>query len=160
MRFAFLLIAVASTLFSADIQWGLAESGLQLGIDVTATPEPALRISLKNVGIESRDSVIGEAGAVDFYNVEIATRAPGQPDQPVFDLHALQASSSSLLLPISAHLQPGEVREFVYPLSQLICVVNRRDVPFRALFERGYSVHASLEFPGVTLVTPDLTYMW
>ena len=153
-------MAASSTLFSAEIQWGLAENGLQLGIDVTATPEPALRVSLKNVGVEPRDLVIGEEGAVDLYNVEIATRNPGQPEQRVFDLPALQVSSSSLLLPISARLQPGEVREFVYPLNQLICVVNRKDVPFRALFEHGYNVHASFEFPGVTLVTPELTYMW
>jgi hypothetical protein len=125
------------------------ESGLQLGIDVTSTSEPALRISLKNVGTQPRD--------LDSYNLEFTTHTLGEREQPVFDLIALKAYPSSLLSAISAHLQPGEIREFIYPLSQLICVVNRQDVPFRPLLAQGYTVRASFDFPGVTLATPEFS---
>ena len=101
--------------------------------------------------------MIGYEGSVDLYSVEIAATAPGQQQQPVFDVMDLKAHAASLQFPINVHLQPGEVREFLYPLSQLICVVNRKDVPFRALWERGYAVRAWMEFPGVRLATPDLS---
>ena len=136
MRVFILLFAEAASIFCADdLRWGAVKSGLQLGIDVTTTSEPVLRISLKNAGAEPRDLLIGFEGTEDLYNVEITTHAPGEQDQPVFDMTALKASPASLIVPISAHLKPGEVHEFRYPLSQLLCVVNRKDVPFRTLFE-------------------------
>ena len=161
MRLFILLLAAATSIFAADdTLWGPVESGLQLGIGTTSTPESALRILLKNTGSEPRDLLIGYEGSADLYNVEITTQAPGQQPQLVFDLIALKAPPSSLLLPISAHLQPGEIRSLLYPLRQLICVVNRHDVPIRALLAQGYKVRASFQFPGVTLTTPDLIYMW
>ncbi|MGA2880226.1 MAG: hypothetical protein ABSG13_14865 [Bryobacteraceae bacterium] len=161
MRFLVLLFATASSVLCADATlWGPVESGLQLGIDAASTVEPALRILLKNMGSEPRDLLIGYRAPVDLYNLEITTSAPSASEQPVLDLNALQAPPPSLLLPMTAHLQPGEVRVFRYPLSQLICIVNRTDVPFRTLLEQGYSVRATFEFPGVTLATPDLIYMW
>jgi hypothetical protein len=159
MRVFILICAAATSVLAADgTQWGPVESGLQLGIDVTATSEPAVRVSLKNAGAEPRDLMIGYEGFVDSYNVQIATGAPGRRQQPVLDVLDLNARPSSLLLPIIAHLQPGEVREFIYPLSKLICVVNRKDVPFRALLEQGYRVRASFEFPFTRLTTPDFSW--
>jgi hypothetical protein len=113
-----------------------------------------LGISLKTVGTQPRDLLVGYDGVVDLYNVEFTGHAPGHQPQPVFDPTALKALPSSVLLPISAHLQPSEIREFLYPLSQMICVVNRKDVPFRPLLERSYTVRASFGFPGVTHRTP------
>ncbi len=154
MRIIILLLATAVSGLCADaILWGPVESGLQLGIDVTATSEPALRISLKNVGAEPRDLLIGYEGVPDMYNVEFIAQAPGQPPLALLDLEA--PLPPSLLLAITARLRPGEVREFVYPLSQLISVVNRKDVPFRPLLEQGYTVRAAFGFPWVTLTTPD-----
>jgi hypothetical protein len=156
VRFFILMLAAATSVFGADSTlWGQVEGGLQLGIDVTSAPGPRFRILLKNAGTEPRDVVIGYEGSVDLYSVEISTNAPGQPEQPVFDSMAL-GHSPSLVLPIVAHLQPAEVREFTYPLSQLVCVVNRKDVPFRTLWEQGYVVRASFELPGARLQTPDL----
>jgi hypothetical protein len=156
VRFFILTLAAATSVFGADSTlWGPVEDGMQLGIDVTSAPGPEFRISLKNAGAEPRDLVIGYEGSVDLYSLEITTNAPGQPEQPAFDSMAL-GHSPSLLLPIVAHLQPGEVREFVYPLSQLICVVNRKDVPFRTLWEQGYIVRASFELTGARLQTLDL----
>lgn len=155
MRF-FILMLAATSVFGADSTlWGPVEDGMQLGIDVTSAPGPRFRILLKNAGAEPRDLVIGYEGSVDLYSVEITANAPGQPEQPVFDAMAL-GHSPSLVLPIVAHLQPAEVREFIYPLSQLICVVNRKDVPFRTLWKQGYMMRASFEFPGARLQTPDL----
>jgi hypothetical protein len=154
VRIIMLLLAAAISGWCADATlWGPVESGLRLGIDVTATSEPALRISLKNVGTEPRDLLIGYEGDPDQYNVEFTTRAPEQQPLPVLDLNA--SLPPSLLLPITARLRPGEVREFIYPLTKLICVVNRKDVPFRLLLEQSYTVRASFGFPGVTLTTPD-----
>jgi hypothetical protein len=152
-----LILATATSALSADgTLWGPVESGLQLGIDIVSTTEPALRISLKNAGAETRDVVIGSEGSVDLYNVEITTHVPGEHRQPVFDLIDLKARPSSLLLPIVARLEPGEVREFVYPFSRFICVVNRKDVPFRMLAEQGYTVRAAFDFSFARLTTPDL----
>jgi len=152
------MFAAVTSLLSADATlWGPVESGLQLGIDVTATSDPTFRILLKNAGAEPRDLVIGHEGSQDLYNIELTTRSPEQQEQPVFDSTALKAVPASLILPIIGHLQPGEIREFVYPLSQLICVVHRRDVPFRTLLEHGYWVRASFDFPFARLTTPDLS---
>ena len=121
MRFFILMLAAAICVFGADSTlWGPVEDGMQLGIDVTSAPVPAFRILLKNAGAEPRDLVIGYEGSVDLSSVEITTNAPGQPEQPVFDSMAL-GHSPSLVWPIVAHLQPAEVREFIYPLSQLVC---------------------------------------
>jgi len=159
MRFFILICAAACSVLGAGVTlWGPVESGLQLGIDVTATSEPAVRVSLTNAGAEPRDLVVGYEGSVDSFNVQIATGAPGRRQQSVLDVLDLKARPSSLLLPIVAHLQPGEVREFLYPLSQLICVVNRKDIPFRALLEQGYWVRASFEFPFTRLTTPDFSW--
>jgi hypothetical protein len=159
MRFFILICAAASSVLGAGATlWGPVESGLQLGIDVAAATEPALRVSLRNAGAEPRDLMIGYEGSVDSYNVQITTGASGRRQQPVLDVLDLKARPSSLLLPIVAHLQPGEVREFLYPLIQLICVVNRKDVPFRALLEQGYWVRASFEFPFTRLTTPDFSW--
>ena len=146
--FSFSCFAAATSVLGADVTlWGPEASGLQLGIDVSATSEAALRVSLKNAGGEARDLVIGSEGSVDLYNVEIATNALGQGQQPVFDVMALKARPASLQLPINVHLQPGEVRGFLYPLSRLICVVNRKDVPFRALWERATQYAPGWNFP-------------
>jgi hypothetical protein len=154
VRIIILLLAAAISGMCADATlWGPVESGLQLGIEVTATSEPALRISLKNVGAEPRDLLIGYEGDPDEYNVELTTRDPQQQPLPVLDLNA--SLPPSLLLPVTARLRPGDVREFIYPLSQLISVVNRKDVPFRLLLAQSYTVRASFGFPGVALSTPD-----
>ena len=156
MRFFILMLAAATGVYGADSTlWGQVEDGMQLGIDVTSAPGPRFRILLKNAGPEPRDLVIGYEGSVDLFSVEITTNAPGQPEQPVFDSMAL-GHYPSLVLPIVANLQPAEVREFIHPLSQLVCVVNRKDVPFRTLWEQGYMVRASFELPGARLQTPDL----
>jgi hypothetical protein len=133
------------------------ESGLQLGIDITATSEPALRISLKNAGSQPRDLAIGHEGTPDLYDLEFTAQAPGQQPQPVLDRSALKAQPGSFGAPITVHLQPGEVRAFLYPLSRLICVVNRNAVPLRRLLAQGYPVRASFDFPSVKLVTPELS---
>ncbi len=153
----FILLLAATNLYCADVLWGPVESGLQLGIDITATSEPALRISLKNAGSQPRDLPIGHSGAPDLYDVEFTTQPPGQQPQPVLDQIALKAQPGSFGPPLTAHLQPGEVREFLYPLSRLICIVNRKDVALRPLLAQGYMVRASFDFPGVKLVTPDLS---
>jgi hypothetical protein len=156
VRFFILMLAAATSVFGADSAlWGPVEDGMQLGIDVTSSPGPRFRILLRNAGAEPRDLVVGYEGSVDLYGVEMTTNAPGQPEQPVFDSTAL-GHSPSLALPIVAHLQSAEVREFIYPLSQLVCVVNRKDVPFRTLWEQGYMLRASFELPGARLQTPDL----
>ncbi len=155
MRFFVLMLAAASVFGGDSTLWGQVEDGMQLGINVTSAPGPRFRILLKNAGAEPRDLVIGYEGSVDLYSVEITTNAPGQPEQPVFNSMAL-GHSPSLVLPIVAHLQPAEVREFIYPLSQLVCVVNRKDVPFRTLWEQGYMVRTSFELPAARLQTPDL----
>jgi len=161
MRFLVLLFATATSMLCADVTlWGPVEGDFELGIGVASTTEPRLRILLKNVGSEPRDVLIGYSAPVDFYNVKITTLGPGGREQPVLDLNALQAPPPSVLLPVIAHLQPGEVREFRYPLRQLICVVNRTDVMLATLLQQGYSVRATFESPGVTLATPGLIYMW
>jgi hypothetical protein len=157
VRFLVLLFAAVTGVLGAGVRWGPVENGLQLGIDVTAASEPVLRISLKNAGAAPRDLVVGYEGTVDLYSVEIITKSPGGQEQPVFDLFDLKARSSSLLMPIVAHLQPGEVREFIYPLAQFICVVDRKDVPFRLLWDQGYTAGARFDLPGVRLITPDLS---
>jgi hypothetical protein len=161
MRILVLLFATAASVLCADVTlWGPVEGDLQLGIGVASTAEPGLHILLKNVGSEPRDVLIGYSAPVDLYNVKITTVGPSGREQPVLDRNALQAPPPSVLLPTIAHLQPREVREFLYPLRQLICVVNRSDVMLGTLLRQGYSVRATFESRGVTLATPDLIYMW
>jgi hypothetical protein len=42
----------------------------------------------------------------------------------------------------------------VFPLSQLMGVINRRDVPLRALLDQGYAVCARFEVDGVKAESP------
>jgi hypothetical protein len=161
MRILVLLFATAASVLCADVTlWGPVEGDLQLGIGIASTAEPGLHILLKNVGSEPRDVLIGYSAPVDLYNIKITTVGPSGREQPVLDRNALQAPPPSVLLPTIAHLQPREVREFLYPLRQLICVVNRSDVMLGTLLRQGYSVRATFESRGVTLATPDLIYMW
>src|ERR1039458_1819183 len=44
------------------------------------------------------------------------------------------------------------VHEFTYPLSQLICLVNRTDTPLSKLLKQGYTVRASFEFRGTAVM--------
>jgi hypothetical protein len=156
-RLLIVVFAAATSSYCADdVLWGPVESGLQLGIGIKSTPEPTLRVSLRNIGTKPRDLLIGYEGSIDLYNVGLTTQSPEQQELAVLELNAIKAYPSSLILPISAHLKPGEEHEFIYPLSQLSCVVNRRDVPFRVLLAQGYTVWASFEFPGTKLTSPEL----
>jgi hypothetical protein len=157
-RSAVLILAVSAGLWGADeTRWGPVQRGLQLGIEVVSTPEPAVIVSLKNAGPEPRELVIGSEWSENVYSVELTAAIPGHEPLYVFDLRLLKAHPLSLLLPIRTHLDVGQVREFLYPLSQLMCVVNRRDVPLRALVEQGYRIQASFDFSWMRLTTPDVS---
>jgi hypothetical protein len=137
---------MAAILFAAE--------DLQLGIELRSQPEPALHILLTNAGQEHRDLQAGVEGSEGLiYSFVIVARDPHGREFPVFDRNALRTVSQppdAILL----HLSPGEVRDFIYPLSQLLGVVNGQEVPMATLLKRGYTMRASFQSGGTTIVSP------
>ena len=158
-----LLTALATWVFGqSHVKWGRAQNNLQLGIGLRARSSesaPALRVSLKNVGSEIRELSIGfEGSAGPVYNVKITAMSDQQPgEQLVYDLNALKAHpTTGFVVAKTVSLEPGAAYVFTFPTKQLICIVDREDVPLEDLLKRGYSVRASFEIAGLELVTPEL----
>ena len=76
----------------------------------------------------------------------------------VFDLNALNAHPTGLMLSTSVRLEPGRIQAFTFPLNQLICVVNGHDVPLHTLLKQGYTVRASFEVRGTRVASPDFSF--
>jgi hypothetical protein len=161
VRAGALLIAAAASVFCADAtRWGSVVDGLQLGIGATSTPEPALHVLLKNAGPRVQEVPTGFEGEPDPpFNVTITARAPREGDLQVFDLNAARYWPPDIGPgpARSFRLEPGGVHEFTYPLSQLICVVNRTDTPLSKLLKQGYTVRASFEFRGTAVMSRPLS---
>jgi hypothetical protein len=153
-----LLIPMASavTLGADATQWGPVESGLQLGVSVNFAPQPELHISLRNTGEAPRELAVGEettAGTV--YNIEWNAVGPGSVSLKVFSRTALRVPPSSQPASVvTAHLNPGEVREFVYPWGDLTGVLGGKDVPLGALAAQGYRIRAVFGFAFGQISTP------
>lgn len=156
------MAAAASCAFAEpNAKWGRVQDNLELGIEWSAESGRsgiALRVLLRNASSQRREfqaAFDGPAGPI--YDVKIvAAPDDGSSERLVFDLHALKANPTGLVIPKTAHVEPGAVYVFTFPIKQLICVVDRQDVPLQALLTRGYSVRASFEVSGRKLVTPDL----
>jgi hypothetical protein len=160
-RACLLLIAAATSLFGADaIRWGEAVDGLQLGIAATSSPEPALRVVLKNTSATVQRVPIGHDDHDIFYNVQITARSPRGDELAVFDLTTLRQHVSSCCGPGPEKivwLDPGGVQEFTYPLSQLF-VVNGTDAPLGKFLKQGFTVRAAFQFRDKAIVSPDLSF--
>jgi hypothetical protein len=156
-RACLLLIAAATSLFGA---WGEAVDGLQLGIAATSSPEPALRVVLKNTSATVQRVPIGHDDHDIFYNVQITARSPRGDELAVFDLTTLRQHVSSCCGPGPEKivwLDPGGVQEFTYPLSQLF-VVNGTDAPLGKFLKQGFTVRAAFQFRDKAIVSPDLSF--
>jgi hypothetical protein len=164
-----LLAAAATCAFGQQgAKWGRVQDNLQLGIEWSTESGAseksgiALRVLLRNTGSERRRFPAGYDGSAGpMYDVKITAVREGEPgEQFVFDLNALKANNfTGIRISKTAHVEPGAAYVFTFPVRQLICVVDRKDVPLQALLTRGYSVRASLEGAGSKLVTPDLKPM-
>jgi hypothetical protein len=157
-----LITAVGLSIGQDPVKWGPITENLQLGIGATAESSAsgqALRVSLKNLSSGVRELPMGYTGtAGPVYNVKIAAvRDQQTPEQLVFDLNALQAHPTGLVVPKILRLEPGKTEVLTFPVKQLICVLNGRDVPLDNLLKQGYSIFASIEISGVELLTPRLT---
>jgi hypothetical protein len=99
---------------------------------------------------------VGERDGQSVYNMEImAVRDREAGEQLVFDINALKPLPGFEEAK-KLRLEPGHTHVFTFPLEQLICVIDRRDVPLVTLLKQGYSVCASFEVSGIKLVTPNL----
>jgi hypothetical protein len=160
--FFFLCVSAASAL--AAPAWGRVQDDLQLGIEWGQEPtrtESVLRISMKNVGAQSREISIGTDGSAgpvyDVKLVAVRSREPGE--LLVFDLNALKMQSTSIPVLKSVHLEPETTYVFEYPIKQLICIVDRKDTPLESLLRQGYSVRASFIQSAIQVQTPELAPM-
>lgn len=153
MRSYNVLFILAGTLLAENVRWGTAADGWRLGI---GTSRDAVVVVLRNAGSERRDLTLGYPGpAGRFYDVRFTALAPDGAEMPVFDIRALKAPITGYRPALEkTPLPPGADTEMVFPLSQLIGVVNRRDVPLRTLLEQGYSVRAYIEAHGFKVASP------
>jgi len=155
-----LLIAAAASVFCADaIRWGAVVDGLQLGIAATSTPEPTLRILLKNASAKVQRVPISHEDYDTFYNVQISARAPRGDELAVFDLATLRYQVPSIGPGPEkiVWLEPGEVHEFTYPLNQLF-IMNGTNTPLTKFRKQGYTVHAAFQFRETAVVSLDLPF--
>jgi len=157
---ALLVVAVTSTFGGVALTWGNVAGNLQLGIGATTESSPSgtvILVSLRNVGAEMQRVTIGfDGSAGPVYNVEFtAARAQQAGEQLIFDLNALKARPGGVLIPKVVGLEPGSSQMFTFPIGQLICIVDRREVALETLLQRGYSIRASFRTSGIRLVTPS-----
>jgi hypothetical protein len=157
--FFFLCVSAASALGYPN--WGRVQDDLQLGIEwgqESTQFGSVLRISLKNVGSQSREISIGiDGSAGPVYDVKIvAVRSQEPGERVVFDLNALKMQVTSFPAWKSVHLEPEATYVFVYPIKQLICIVDQKDTPLENLLKQGYSVLASFKISAVQVQTPEL----
>ena len=156
----FLCVSAASALGAPT--WGRVQNDMQLGIEwgpESNQSRSVLRISMKNVGSHKREVLIGiDGSAGPVYDVKIVAVRSQEPDEYVaFDLNALKMEGTPFPTSKSVIIEPGATYVFVYPVKQLICVVDRKDTPLENLVEQGYSVRASFETSAVQVQTPELT---
>lgn len=149
-------------LAASNVKWGSPQDDLQLGVAWSRSPNSAaaVRVFLKNTGLEQREINVGYEGSEGpLYNVEIIALSRTQPtgQVSVLDINALKARTQSVPLPIDVIFEPGGVYVFTFPFSRLISVINRKDVPLQDLLEQGYSIKASFKIPGLSLLSPVLT---
>lgn len=156
MHFRIVLSMVTATLLAENVRWGTAEAGWRLGVGKSGD---AIVIVLRNTGSERRDLTLSYPGpAGPFYNVRFTALTPDGAEVPVFDVRALKAPITGYRPALEkTALPPGADTEMVFPLSQLIGVVNRRDVPLRALLGEGYAVRADFQAHGVKAASPLYT---
>lgn len=118
------------------------QSDLQLRIEAK---RDIVRVSIKNNGPVTRWLPAG--------NLKI-TAERGAETQLVFDVNALQQEHPGFVAnTVGVRLEPGQEHVTTLPVTQLLCVVNRHDVPLGRLLEQGYTLRASFEIDGVTLTT-------
>ncbi len=158
---AWFFLCVSATSGWGAPAWGRAQNDLQLGIEWGPESNQSglvLHILLKNVGADKREIPIGMDGSAGpVYDVKIvAVRSQETHEYEVFDLNALKAQMTSFQRWKSVILESGATYIFVYPVKQLICVVDRKDTPLEDLLKQGYSVRASFETPPVKVQTPEL----
>ena len=130
--------------------------GLQLGMGATSTPEPGLRIVLKNTTAKVQEVPIGFQDHDLFYNVQITARAPRGEELAVFDLNTLRYHVTSCCGPSpekTVWLEPGGVQEFTYALSQLFCFGDL-NIPLSKFLKQGYTVRAAFQFRDTAVVSP------
>ncbi|MCZ2149594.1 MAG: hypothetical protein LC126_17690 [Bryobacterales bacterium] len=145
---------------ASKVKWGAVTDGLQLGID-SSTPSGksgSVRVVLKNVSTETRDLVIGfEGPSGPIYAVKLAAVSRrGSEEYSVFDLNALKAQPGGLPKSSAVRLQAGSEYTFMFPLDRLICVIERKDTPLRTLLTQAFTVRASFDSSGATVVSGDL----
>ncbi len=155
----FLCVSAASALGAPT--WGRVQNDLQLGIEwapESTQSGSVLHISMKNVGSHKREISIGiDGSAGPVYDVKIVAVRPRDPHEYVaFDLNALKMEGPPFLTSKSVILEPGATYVFVYPVKQLICVIDRKDTPLGNLLKQGYSVRARFETPAVEVQTSEL----
>ena len=156
-----LAIAAAVGLFGADaVRWGAAVDGLQLGIAIGSKPEPTLRVILKNVSASVQVVPMGFEEEPDPpYNMILTARDARQHEIQVFDtIAAKYKPSEDRGAARNLRLDPGAVREFVYRLDQLICVVHMTDISLDKLLPEGYTVRAAFGFRQRAVASPDISF--
>lgn len=161
VRVVALLMSAAAVLLGADaMQWGKAENGLRLGIEATTNAEPGWRVVLKNISPVTQEVAIGHQDHDVFYNIRFVALDRRGEKVDVFDLNALRRTPSDIGPGPTqfAVLEPGGLQEFVYPLSQLIGVLNQKETPISRLAKQGYRIHAIFDFRDTAVVSGDLPF--
>ncbi len=156
-----LLAAATSAAFAAEpIFWGAPVNGLRLGIAfVHGASQPAVRVVLQNLGPDAQKVPVGwDQRGGSAYNIEFtAARARGNKCQ-VFDRKVLSLPPSpGFVVPVIARIEPGATHELLFPLKQLLCVENRKDVTLDVLWNRNYSLKATLEVDGTGVTSGSLS---
>ncbi len=155
---ALTIAAVVSVLCADTAQWGAVHDDLRLGIGVATAPEPSLGVLLKNMRAEERALHIGIDGPVGpAYNVTITARAPHGKPEEVFDSNVLRLPPEGLMLPKIAHIDPGRVQEFLFPMRHLFCIINKQNIPLQTLLAEGYTVQATFDDFGAHVTSPEFS---
>src|SRR5580698_5715946 len=107
---AWIAIGLISLPVSAadSVAWGSTINGMRLGIDFSsASPEPELRVFLRNAGLATREVLIGhQTGKGLAVNLQFTAKAPDGKEREGFEINSF-TPIAGLILPSVLRLDPG-----------------------------------------------------
>src|SRR5204863_1113753 len=116
------------------IRWGEVKGGLRIGIRATdmADRQPAFEVVIENVGAREQAIEYADVGGGPVQNIRFHAVRNGEV-LDVFNTAPLKQPTPGLVKSGYLVLTKGDQHSFIIPFDRLICVINRRDMPLRAV---------------------------
>ncbi len=127
--------------------WSNAVHGLRLGVTLEQkSTSTNLRILLENVGASRYNLLIGgNQGSGNTYSFRFFAIAPDGQRYPLDPIDAAYYSSGGFIHPITAEIEPGQHREFAFPVRQLVYFTKTGNISLATWLNHGYGLQVSLE---------------